>query len=96
MGAVIDTCIWIDVEQGRLSPADVQQYTGEEPVIDEETGVLFGRLAARLRKKGRGADFRVQDLWIASQAIQHGFPILTRNAKDFEDIPGITVLAIER
>jgi len=134
MGVLIDTCIWIDVERGTLSPADVQMITGEEPVfispitiaelafgvemtesestkqkraaalerlkkkpvltVDSDTGAIFGRLSAVLRKKGRGADFRIQDVWITSQAIQNGFPLLTKNTKDFQDIPGLTLLSI--
>ena len=132
MGVIIDTCIWVDVERGQLSPADIQAWTGAEPVfmspvtiaelsfglamattpdirqkrlaaleklkkkpvliIDEETGSIFGNLAAELRKIDRSADYRIQDLWIASQAIQHGFPVLTRNVKDFKDIPGLSLL----
>lgn len=132
MGVIVDTCIWIDVERGTISPADVARYTGEEPVfispvsiaelaygtenaptqplrqkrlaalnrlkkkpsllIDEETGAIFGSLAAQLRKSGRGADFRVQDVWIASQAIQHGHRLLTRNPGDFTDIPGLDLV----
>jgi predicted nucleic acid-binding protein len=132
MGVILDTCIWIDVERGWLSPADVQSKTGNEPVfmspitiaelsfgvenaatpdirqkrvaalerlrkkpfliIDDETGIIFGNLAAALRRQGRDADFRVQDLWIASQAIQHNCLVLTRNRKDFEDIPGLQLL----
>ena len=63
-------------------------------IIDEETGVIFGRLSASLRNQGRGADFRIQDVWIASQAIQHGCQVLTKNAKDFEDIPGLSLQII--
>jgi len=133
MGVIIDTCIWIDVERGMISPADVARYTGEEPVfispvsiaelaygaenaptqplrqkrlaalnrlkkkptivIDEETGAVFGSLAAQLRKKGRQTSFRVQDVWIASQAVQHGHRLLTRNPGDFVDIPGLDLVA---
>lgn len=132
MGFLIDTCIWIDVERGVISPADVAQYTTKEPVfispvslaeltfgaemaedeqirlkrltaldrlrkkpfviIDEITGEVFGRLAAALRRKGKDHKYRVQDLWIASQAIQNGLKLLTRNVKDFEDIPGLDLV----
>ena len=34
------------------------------------------------------------DLWIASLALQHGHSVLTRNRRDFEDIPGLAVLPI--
>jgi predicted nucleic acid-binding protein len=132
MGFLIDTCIWIDVERGSISPADVARYTGVEPVylspitiaeltfgaqmakdenirqkrmaaldrlrkkpfliVDEMTGEIFGRLAAALRRDGKDHEYRVQDLWIASQAIQNNFKLLTRNEKDFKDIPGLDLV----
>jgi len=132
MGFLIDTCIWIDVEQGVISPADVATVTGNEPVflspvtiaelkfgaenakssdlrqkrlaalarlkkkpfltIDETTGEIFGDIAAQVSKKGAGHRYRVQDIWLASQAIQHGYRFLTRNRKDFEDIPGLALI----
>src|ERR1035437_4574563 len=128
MGVLIDTCIWIDVEQGSLAPEDIVAVTGTEPVylspvtiaelkfgaecaatpairqqrlaalarirvkpvlrIDETTGEIFGSLAAQLKTSGRNHRPRIQDLWLASQAIQHGFVLLTRTLSDFEDIPG--------
>lgn len=134
MGFLIDTCLWIDVERGQLSPADVASFTKEEAVfispvtlaelkygveictdvsirqkrmaslrrlmkkplltIDEESAEIFGSLAAELKKTGRGHQFRIQDIWLASQAIQHNCQLLTRNKKDFEDIPGLTLCLI--
>jgi len=134
MGILIDTCIWIDVEQGNLSPAEIVAVTGTEPVylspvtiaelkfgaecaataairqqrlaalarirlkpalrIDETTGEIFGSLAAQLKMNGRSHRPRIQDLWLASQAIQHGFVLLTRNLSDFEDIPGLQVRTV--
>ena len=134
MGYLIDTCVWIDVEQGKLAPADVAAITGDEPVylspvtlaelhygaemaadesirqkrlaalqrlqrkplqpIDGQTGEIFGRLAASLRRSGRGHRQRVQDLWIASQAIQWSYRLLTRNGADFQDIPGLDLVLI--
>ena len=131
MGILIDTSIWIDVEQGNLAPAEIVAVTGTEPVylspitiaelkfgaecaatpairqqrlaalarirvkpvlrIDETTGEIFGSLAAQLKTSGRSHRPRIQDLWLASQAIQHGFVLLTRNLSDFEDIPGLQV-----
>lgn len=134
MAFLIDTCIWIDVEQGILAPADVAVFTGDDPVylspvtlaelkfgaeaaatpdlrqrrlaalqrllrkptlmIDGGTGVIFGSLAAAIKAGGRGHRYRVQDLWLASQAIQHGFRLLTRNGRDFEDIPGLDLVVV--
>ncbi|WP_084319201.1 type II toxin-antitoxin system VapC family toxin [Deferrisoma camini] len=63
--------------------------------IDAMTGQVFGRLAAALRKRGSGHRRRVRDLWLASQAVQHGYFLLTRNQKDFEGIPELQLLTIE-
>lgn len=135
MGFLIDTCVWIDVEQGRLAPADVATVTGQAPVflspvtlaelrfgaeaaidpdtrakrlaalqrlrgkpllaIDAGTAEVFGYLAAALKAAGRGHRYRVQDLWLASQAVQHGYALLTRNRRDFEDIPGLDLVLLE-
>jgi len=132
MGVIVDTCLWIDVERGTISPAYVARYTKDEPIfispvsiaelsygsevaaseairqkrlaalhrmekkpslhIDEETGVIFGSVSAHLKKAGRAAYYRIQDVWIGSQAIQYGYRLLTRNRKDFQDLPGLDLL----
>ena len=62
--------------------------------ITVETGEVFGVLASKLKKAGRDADFRINDLWIAAQAIQRDFSLLTSNAKDFADIPKLKLIAL--
>jgi len=134
MGVIIDTCIWVDIERGRLKPVDVAapihndavfltptilaelQYGVERAptpssrnlrlsamarlrskpclIIDPDTGLLFGRIAAGLDNTGRPAKHRIHDLWIAAAAIQHGYSLLTRNASDFSDIPGLKLMVI--
>jgi len=64
--------------------------------IDGNTGDVFGTLAAAIKTAGHSHRYRVQDLWLASQAIQHGFWLLTRNAKDFEDVPGLELVLVGR
>ena len=59
--------------------------------IDGTTGEIFGSLAAQMKALGLQHRHRVQDLWIASQAIQHGLTLLTYNEKDFSDIPGLSL-----
>jgi predicted nucleic acid-binding protein len=135
MGVIVDTCIWIDVERGTVSPADVARYTKDEPVfispvtiaelsygsevaasepirqkrlaalqrmknkpslhIDGETGVIFGSMSAYLKKAGRAANYRIQDVWIGSQAIQYGYRLLTRNHSDFQDLPGLELIVFD-
>lgn len=134
MGFLIDTGIWIAVERGRLSAADIHAVTRQAPVylspvnlaeirfgiermtdakhrqkalamlrrmrrkpllrIGAETAEVFGTLAAVLAKSGRGHDFRVQDLWLAAQAVERKFTLLTGNTKDFKDVPGLKLLAV--
>ena len=42
-----------------------------------------------LRSKGRRTRPRALDLLIAASAIEHGLTLVTRNSKDYEDIPGL-------
>lgn len=63
-------------------------------VIDDDTGEIFGRLAAELDSRGRPSRHRLHDLWIAASAIQHGYRLLTRNKADFSDIPGLQLVTV--
>lgn len=134
MGFLIDTSLWIAIERGRLSAADVHAITGQAPIylspvnlaeirfgidrmtnakhkqramamlrrmrrkpllrIGAETAEVFGTLAAALAKSGRGHDFRVQDLWLAAQAVEHKFTLMTSSVKDFRDVPGLKLVAV--
>jgi len=63
--------------------------------ITVETGDTFGMLAAKLRKSGKDPHVRVNDLWLAAQAVQRDFRVLTSNAKDFTDIPGLQTVVLK-
>lgn len=131
-GYLADTGIWVEVERGRLSAADLAAIIGNASVyaspisiaelvqaaeippeehvrqrrratvqrlrekvilpIDGATGEIFGKLAFGLVQKGRGSPaHRVQDIWLAAQAIQHRLRLITYNRKEFDDIPGLDV-----
>jgi predicted nucleic acid-binding protein len=134
MGFLIDTSLWIAIERGKLSAADIHAITRQAPVflspvnlaeirfgielmtgakrkqratatfrrmrrkpmlrITAETAEVFGILAGRLTKSGRGHDFRIQDLWLAAQAVQRKFTLLTANAVDFQDVPNLKFLVV--
>lgn len=68
----------------------------EMPVLDvtAQTANAFGMLAAFLKQAGRSPRTRVNDLWIAAQAIENDFALLTTNTKDFEGLPGLRVLGL--
>ena len=62
--------------------------------IAVETAEVFGSLAAKLRKARRDPNIRVNDLWLAAQAIQRDFTLLTSNVVDFKDIPGLKLVGL--
>ena len=137
VGYLADTCIWVEVERGRLSAADLAAIIGEASVyaspvsiaeltqaaeippeehirqrrratvqrlrekvilpIDGASGEIFGQLAAKLTQQGRGSPaHRVQDIWLAAQAIQHKLRLITYNRKDFDDVPGLDVQVLRQ
>ena len=63
--------------------------------IIAETAEVFGILAAKVIQSGRGHDFRTQDVWLAAQAVQQKFTLLTSNAKDFKDIPNLKFVVVK-
>ena len=138
-GYLADTGIWVEVERGLLSAADLATMIGEASVyaspvsvaelmqavetspdeqlrarrratvkrlldkvilpIDGATGEIFGNLVASLKNSagaGRGSPtHRVQDIWLAAQAIQHKLRLITYNRKDFDDVPGLDVQVLK-
>ncbi len=62
--------------------------------ITGKTADVFGMLAAHLTRTGRRSDFRVQDLWLAAQAIEGGHTLLTANPRDFQDIPDLKLVHV--
>jgi predicted nucleic acid-binding protein len=46
-------------------------------------------LAAAVKHAGRSPRPRYNDLWIAAQAFEHGYTLLTTNTNDFAGLPGL-------
>ena len=65
----------------------------QRPVLDvtASTASVFGLLAAFMKQSGRSPRTRVNDLWIAAQAIENDHSLLTTNLKDFGGLPGLRV-----
>jgi predicted nucleic acid-binding protein len=59
--------------------------------ISHHTAAAFGVLAAAVKQEGRSPRPRYNDLWIAAQAIEHGFVLLTVNENDFVGLPGLRI-----
>ena len=62
--------------------------------VSNHTSSAFGVLAAAVKQAGRSPRPRCNDLWIAAQAIEHGYALLTLNTRDFEGLPGLRLAAI--
>lgn len=66
-----------------------------EPLpFDAQAGRAFGRVAASLRSAGREPQARAYDALIAAVALANGLPVHTCNPRDFEGIPGLTVVEV--
>ena len=62
--------------------------------ISKHTAAAFGVLAAAVKQSGRSPRPRYNDLWIAAQAIEHNYLLLTCNPEDFSHLPGLRLAAI--
>ena len=62
--------------------------------ISKHTAEAFGLLCASLKQAGRSPRPRYNDLWIAAQAIENDFVLLTLNGKDFANMPGLQLKII--
>ena len=62
--------------------------------ISKHTAEAFGLLCASLKQAGRSPRPRYNDLWLAAQAIENDFVLLTLNGKDFANMPGLQLKII--
>jgi predicted nucleic acid-binding protein len=76
--------------------AHLQQAEADfEPLpFDAEAARAFGQVAASLRRSGRKVAARSYDAMIAATAISNDLAVYTCNPADFEDIDGLTVVAV--
>lgn len=63
--------------------------------VTRQTAAAFGVLAAATKQAGRSPRPRYNDLWIAAQAIEHGYGLLTLNGADFAGLPGLRLLSLK-
>lgn len=77
----------------RARRASWLQRIVDRPLLDvtRQTASAFGILAASVKCQGRSPRPRHNDLWIAAQAIENGYVLLTLNLADFMDLPGLQV-----
>jgi tRNA(fMet)-specific endonuclease VapC len=49
----------------------------------------------RAERQAIGRTIASQDAWIAATALRHNLPLVTNNAKDFQNIPELKVLTLK-
>ena len=62
--------------------------------VTRHTAAAFGVLAAAVKQAGRSPRPRYNDLWLAAQAIENGYTLLTLNPGDFSGLPGLRLKAL--
>jgi tRNA(fMet)-specific endonuclease VapC len=74
--------------------AVVEQILGavEQVPIDSEVARVHAGVWAGLERSGE--TIAAHDLWIAATALAHGFELVTSNARDFQRVPGLALLAM--
>jgi len=77
----------------RMLRVRYMQSLQQRPVLDISslTASAFGILAAFMKQSGRSPRTRVNDIWIAAQALENDYALLTANLKDFAGLPGLRV-----
>lgn len=87
----VQSCV--DAAERARRAAHLRQLE-RRPVLDvtRHTAAAFGVLAAAVKQTGRSPRPRYNDLWIAAQAIEHGYVLMTLNVADFADLPGLSVV----
>lgn len=59
--------------------------------MTSDTSQLYALIWNRLKRDGNliGPNY----LWIAATCMEHGLPLLTRNVREFERVPGLEILS---
>jgi tRNA(fMet)-specific endonuclease VapC len=73
---------WVESVLERLQPLPITRH------VARAHSELWARLEAG------GSLIGAHDLWIAATALAHGMPVATVNARHFERVPGLDVLAV--
>lgn len=86
----------VDEHERAARQAQLQQAEADfDPLpFDAAAARSFGQVAASLRRVGRKPASRSYDAMIAATAIANGLPLHTCNPADFDNIDGLTVIAV--
>jgi toxin FitB len=83
---VAELAKWAEVRSwGEPARRQLDLWIARRPVIpyDPKVARAWGLLAAKAQRRGRPRP--QNDTWVAACCVRHGLPLLTLNAKDFQD-----------
>ena len=84
-----------DPAERAMRAAYLRQIEGSPALgVSQNTASAFGVLAAAVKQADRSPRPRYNDLWIAAQAIEHGYALLTLNPRDFGGLPGLRLATL--
>lgn len=91
--SVAELNLWAAHRQwGPQRRRDLAQAMGKCVVLqpDLQTADLWATVTAHRRRIGR--PISCADAWIAASALRFDLPFVTRNTRDFQDVPGLALL----
>ncbi len=97
-GVAISIVTYMEVYQGTLRKADVPQaqqdlatFLRNVPVLpfSQPVAVRCARVREQLLSQGKRVRPRALDLITAAIALEYNLTLVTRNRKDYDDIPGL-------
>ena len=89
MGFLIETGLWIEIERGRLSAADIHAITRQAPIYLSPVNLAEIRYGIDLM-----TDARQKQRAGAMLRRMRRKPLLTANPKDFKDVPGLKFVSV--
>jgi predicted nucleic acid-binding protein len=88
------------IQKGEWPPSRLKKLESElakVTVIAYDVAICqtYGRLKAQLKNPdGSARTVAPNDLWIAACAVRHALPLVTNNARHFENIPSLTIITV--
>ena len=93
LGFGVESCV--DPAERAVRAACLRQVESRPLLpVSRQTAAAFSLLAATVKRAGRSPRPRYNDLWIAAQAIEHSYVLLTVNPGDFADLPGLQLATV--
>jgi predicted nucleic acid-binding protein len=87
----ISRVAWAEFAEGCETEAEVEAFLSPFSVIEVEETIAWA--ASRLNRDldRRGLPIGDNDVWIAATALAYHLPLVSRNARHFDRVPGLVI-----